>query len=333
MTRSSGVGKLKPVDELDVQVLVDNVTDWLSTNPEHIHSELQGHVGHGLHALSGQAICCAHHGLSLVITARSGERRDTVLFDAGPEDFAVERNGNRLHVDFGGIDALVLSHGHWDHAGGLLQATRLIRRARPEGTLPCYLHPGMFRQRGVRLPGGKVLPLADVPTPDAYRRAGAEPVITDQACTILEGRCFISGEIPRVTAYERGLAGHVAREGADDAWEPDPLIMDERFLAVHVEHKGIVVFTACSHAGLVNVLTEARHCFPRVPLYAVIGGFHLAGTGMEAIIPETVQDLAAFDLRWIIPSHCTGWRAVHALLSAFGEERVVPNAVGKTITL
>jgi 7,8-dihydropterin-6-yl-methyl-4-(beta-D-ribofuranosyl)aminobenzene 5'-phosphate synthase len=105
--------------------------------------------------------------------------------------------------------------------------------------------------------------------------------------------------------------------------------MDERFLAVHVQGKGLVVFTACSHAGLLNVLKEARRCFPRIPLHAVIGGLHLAGHGMEEIIPETVRDLAEFDLRWIIPSHCTGWRAVHALLSAFGEERVVPNAVGK----
>jgi 7,8-dihydropterin-6-yl-methyl-4-(beta-D-ribofuranosyl)aminobenzene 5'-phosphate synthase len=333
MTGSSEAAELAAVEQLEVQVLVDNVTDGLSTNPEHIHSEMRCHVVHGLQVLSGQAICCANHGLSLVITARTGKDRQTVLFDAGPEGYAVERNGDRLHIDFGGVDAVVLSHGHWDHAGGLLEAIRLVRRARPEGPLPCHLHPGMFRQRGLRLPTGKVLPMADVPTPEDYQRAGAEPVVNDHACTILQGSHFISGEISRVTPYERGLVGHVARSGSEGEWEPDPLIMDERFLAVHVKDKGLVVFTACSHAGLVNVLREARRCFPRIPLHAVIGGFHLAGTGMEAIIPDTVRHLADFDLRWIIPSHCTGWRALHALLSAFGEERVVPNAVGKKIVL
>lgn len=325
--------QLVAVEQLEIQVLVDNVTDGLSTNPEHIHSELRCHVVHGLQTLSGQAICCAHHGLSLLITARTETGRKTVLFDAGPEDYAVERNGSRLHVDFGSVHAVVLSHGHWDHAGGMLEAIRLVRGARPEGPLPCYLHPGMFRQRGMRLPTGHVLPMADVPTPEDCRQAGAEPVVSDQACTLLEGSYFLSGEIPRVTPYEVGLKGHVARSGSEEEWEPDPFIMDERFLAVHVQDKGLVVFTACSHAGLVNVMKEARRCFPRIPLHAVIGGFHLAGTGMETIIPDTVRDLAAFDLRSIIPSHCTGWRAVHALLSAFGEERVVPNAVGKKIVL
>jgi len=326
------VEELRPVDQLEIQVLVDNATDVLSTNPKHVQTEMRVHLGHGLRVLSGQAICCAHHGLALVLKARSGERQRTVLFDAGPEDYAVGRNGNRLQVDFGAIDALVLSHGHWDHAGGMLEAVKLIRRARSDGPLPCYLHPGMFRHRAVQTPAGKVLAMADVPTPEEYHRLGAEPVVTDRACTILEGSYFVSGEIPRVTTYEVGLPGHVARDTDGDGWEPDPLIMDERFLAVHVRDKGLVVFSACSHAGLVNVLTEARRCFPETPLHAVVGGFHLSGTNMEEIIPDTVRDLAQFDPRWIIPSHCTGWRALHALVSAFGEERVVPGAVGKRIT-
>ncbi len=307
------------------------MTDFLSTNPDHVHSETRRHIENGLEVTSGQAICCAHHGLSLVVRAEEGGERRTMLFDAGPEDYAVERNGDRLRVDFGAVEAMMLSHGHWDHGGGMLEAVRLVRAARAGGDLPCYLHPGMFRQRGRKLETGAVLPMADVPAPEEYTRLGARPVVTERPCTVLSDMFFISGEIPRVTSYEVGLPGHMARDGEGEDWEPDPLIMDERFMAVHVKEKGLVVFSACSHAGLINVLTEARSRFPDVPLHAVVGGFHLSGAANEKIIPDTVRDLAGFDLHWIVPSHCTGWRAVHALLNAFGEEKVVPNAVGKRI--
>jgi 7,8-dihydropterin-6-yl-methyl-4-(beta-D-ribofuranosyl)aminobenzene 5'-phosphate synthase len=104
--------------------------------------------------------------------------------------------------------------------------------------------------------------------------------------------------------------------------------MDERFLAVAVKGKGVVVFTACSHAGVVNVLTHARECFPDQKLYAVMGGFHLSGE-TERCIPETVRDIAGFGLTVIAPGHCTGWRALSSLVQTCGENAVVPLAVGK----
>ena len=108
--------------------------------------------------------------------------------------------------------------------------------------------------------------------------------------------------------------------------------MDERFLAVHVRGKGIAVFTACSHAGVVNVLKHARSSFPGVPLYAVAGGFHLAG-GNERIIADSVRDIGTFGLTMIAPGHCTGWRAVNALVNAYGDSTVAPLAVGKIFAL
>jgi 7,8-dihydropterin-6-yl-methyl-4-(beta-D-ribofuranosyl)aminobenzene 5'-phosphate synthase len=226
----------------------------------------------------------------------------------------------------------MLSHGHWDHAGGLPRTFEMIRAAGRTGEMPCYLHPGMFAQRGRSMPNGKVMPIKRVASPDELAHAGANPVVTDEPRTTLDDRFYVSGEIPRVTAYEKGLPGAVRRNAADTVWEPDPWIMDERFLAVQVEDKGLIVFSACSHAGIVNVLTHARQTFPDVPLHAVMGGLHLAGATVEPIIPDTVRDLAAFDLRWIVPCHCTGWRAVTALVNAFGEEHVAPGAVGKRFT-
>ena len=115
--------------------------------------------------------------------------------------------------------------------------------------------------------------------------------------------------------------------GEANGWEPDPLIMDERFVSVHVKDKGQFIFSACSHAGLINVLKHAREVFPAVPLYGAMGGLHLSGA-TEKIIPDTIRDLQAFGLQLIAPGHCTGWRALTALAGVFGDA-LVPSAVGK----
>jgi 7,8-dihydropterin-6-yl-methyl-4-(beta-D-ribofuranosyl)aminobenzene 5'-phosphate synthase len=99
-----------------------------------------------------------------------------------------------------------------------------------------------------------------------------------------------------------------------------------------VKGKGAVVFTACSHAGVINVLKDARQVFDGLPLHAVMGGFHLSGNKMEEIIPDTVSDMASFGLKRIVPAHCTGWRAVNALVNSFGEQLIVPSAVGRQFT-
>ena len=167
--------ELQPVERLEIQVLVDNVTDGLSTNPDHIHSEMRCHVMNGATMVSGETICCAHHGLSLVIKAMAGDSARTMLFDAGPEAYAVARNGTNLKIDFGAIDAMMLSHGHWDHAGGMLEAVRLIRAQRPAGPLPCYLNADMFNQRGYSSTMEMSSPWRMSPTRRTTRRLAQSP--------------------------------------------------------------------------------------------------------------------------------------------------------------
>jgi 7,8-dihydropterin-6-yl-methyl-4-(beta-D-ribofuranosyl)aminobenzene 5'-phosphate synthase len=323
---------LRIAERLEIQVLVDNVTDSLSSIPVFVTRDWTLLQRKSMRRTTGAALCCANHGLSLVITAHGPDGPRTLLFDGGPVDYAIERNGTRLGIDFGAIGAAMLSHGHWDHAGGIPRALAMIQAANGGVRVPLYLHPGMFQERGGRQSDGGVLPMDKVPTPPQWHEYGAEPVVTDQPATCLDDLFYVSGEIPRVTGYEKGLVGQVARAGDDAPWMPDPLLMDERFLAVHVRDKGLVVFSACSHAGIVNVLHAARAAFPGVKLYAAMGGFHLSGP-TEAIIGRTVQDLAGFGLELIIPAHCTGWRAVNALTNAFTDRTVVPAAVGKLFSL
>jgi 7,8-dihydropterin-6-yl-methyl-4-(beta-D-ribofuranosyl)aminobenzene 5'-phosphate synthase len=320
---------LLEVDALEVQVIVDNVTDSLSTVPAGVVNENAVLVQHGLTLMSGEAKCCAHHGLSLVITATLGSDRQVLLFDAGPEAYTVTRNGALLGVPFGSVGAVALSHGHWDHAGGLAEAIRLVVANNGGAALPCHVNPGMFVSRANTRPDGSYQPYKDIPGPRELAASGATVVNAPEARLLLERTFYLSGEIPRVTPYERGYPGHVKRSADGRSWEPDPWLMDERYVAAHVKGKGVVVFTACSHAGVVNVLKDARAAFDGVPLHAVMGGFHLAGATVQPAIAETVRDLREFGLKRIAPAHCTGWRAVHAMAQVFPDDVLVPSAVGR----
>jgi 7,8-dihydropterin-6-yl-methyl-4-(beta-D-ribofuranosyl)aminobenzene 5'-phosphate synthase len=318
---------MRAVDRLEVLVLVDNVTDSLSTTPKHVVAEWSGLVAAGrLSILSGEAICRAHHGLSLLLTAHVGAERHTLLFDTGPEGATLGRNAGILGVDFAEVEAIVLSHGHWDHGGGLLAALEAIAVRRLGTPIPCFVHPGMFVQRALQRPDGVRIAQQPVPAPDELTAAGAD-VRSTREPQLIGDVFYVSGEIPRVTPYETGLPGHMRQAADGRSWEPDPLILDERFVAVHVKGRGQLVFSACSHAGIVNVLTHARQASPAVGLYGAMGGLHLSGS-TEKIIPDTVADLKRFGLAVLAPGHCTGWRALSLLAREFGDE-LVPSAVGK----
>tara|TARA_R110000787_G_scaffold286423_1_gene404808 strand:- start:6381 stop:7400 length:1020 start_codon:yes stop_codon:yes gene_type:complete len=334
ITMTQDVAKaLKPLDNLDVLVLVDNVTDLLSSVPAGTTPELPNLLKANFEGpLSGECLCCAHWGLSLAITATVNGNNQVALFDSGPEAYGIDRNSNRLGLDFATIGAVVLSHGHWDHSGGMLSAVEKIYAANGGQPVPYHVNPQMFEHRGIQFPDGNVLDLKDIPSQAELESKGATLVNESNARLILDDRFFISGEIPRVTPYEKGLPGHV-KQAENGEWSPDPWVIDERFMAVNVKDKGIVVFTACSHAGVINVLKHARELFDPIPLYGVMGGFHLSGAACEVIIPETIEDLKQFDLKSIVAGHCTGWRATHQLLNTFGEEIVIPSAVGRLHTI
>jgi 7,8-dihydropterin-6-yl-methyl-4-(beta-D-ribofuranosyl)aminobenzene 5'-phosphate synthase len=249
------------------------------------------------------------------------------LFDTGPEAATFLRNAEILGVDFSVVEAMVLSHGHWDHGGGLVAAIEKISKVRNRQRVDCLMHPGMFAERALQRPNGELLKFESVPATNVLTDAGANVLSTREPQFIADGAFYVSGEIPRVTPYETGFPGHVRRGADGQSWEPDPLIMDERFVSVQVKDKGQFIFSACSHAGVINVLTHARSLFPSVSLYGVMGGLHLAGA-TEKIIPETVADLKQFGLKLLAPGHCTGWRAISAMAKVFGDE-LVPSAVGK----
>lgn len=333
------------LDRLELLVVVDNETDTLSSVDPGV-SQLPEvaslmarvppsgeHEGHPTVCVFDH-LCVACHGLSVLVTGRRGDETRTVLFDVGPYPDAWLDNAERLDLDLSSIELLFLSHWHADHSGGFPEVVGAIAAARHTAGLPAPivdLHPDRPDQRGMQLPTGAMACLPDEPTFEAIEAAGGMVHRNSEVHPVAE--LFVgSGPIDRVTDYETGLVGHHTRTG--DNWVPDPLILDERFLAARVRGRGVSVLSACSHAGVVNACLGAKALFPDEPVDTVLGGYHLAGGLMEPRIDETVRDLVErVQPRIVAPGHCTGWRAKAALANAFAPGRYGPSVVGSRYRL
>lgn len=145
------------------------------------------------------------------------------------------------------------------------------------------------------------------PTFSQLEAAGAKVELNDKQHPILDGMFFVSGEIPRLTDYETGIANGVRFDSDERGWETDTQIQDERFVMCHLKGKGLVVFTGCSHAGVVNVLRHAIEVGNNVPLFAVVGGFHLTDASDEKL-GHTIRHLEALQPPILMPGHCSGWK-------------------------
>jgi 7,8-dihydropterin-6-yl-methyl-4-(beta-D-ribofuranosyl)aminobenzene 5'-phosphate synthase len=319
---------LKPIDSLEVDVVTDDVSDTYVSKTLFAVSEFANVIMAGAKVISGEALLCANLGLGLRLISKVGDVRHALLFDTGPEGAIFLRNCKNLGLRLGEVEGIAVSHGHWDHMAALPDAIDAIVKG--GGTVDVHVNPGMFNERAIRLASGQVVPVANVPSPEAMEACGARVVNRADARLLLDDHFYYSGEIPRLTAFEKGRIDHLARTSPDSPWQPDPLLMDERMLVAHVRDLGLIVFSACSHAGIVNVCTEVRRLFPDIPFYCAMGGLHLGGV-MERIIPETVEGLRPFAIKHIITGHCTGWRALHALANAFGDA-VSQSAVGTRYT-
>jgi 7,8-dihydropterin-6-yl-methyl-4-(beta-D-ribofuranosyl)aminobenzene 5'-phosphate synthase len=126
-------------------------------------------------------------------------------------------------------------------------------------------------------------------------------------------------------AATRGFPGHEAHRHR--GWEPDPLILDGQALVATVRGHGLVVLTGCGHSGIINILRYVRKLTGEDRIHAVVGGFHLSGKAFEPIIGPTCEALGEFPPDFLVPTHCTGRRAIHALAAHF-PEAFIQNSVG-----
>ena len=159
-------------------------------------------------------------------------------------------NAERLGVDVGALQGVVLSHGHFDHAGGFDGLARLRGRS----GLPLTVHPAVWTRRRQVLPGGRELEMPTL-SRGALEREGFE-VIERRQPSLLAGAVLITGEVDRVTEFEHGMPPqHQAWDG--HGWRHDPAVIDDQALVINVRGRGLVVITGCGHAGVVNIVRHA----------------------------------------------------------------------------
>jgi len=320
---------LEPVDEAIITMLVDNSYDALMGNMGPAQRPAMGRLPTVPAALFENGVTTpgllAEHGFSALVTLRRGGREHRLLFDTGVSPDGMATNLERLEIDTNTIEAVVLSHGHFDHAGGFAGLARLRRRS----GLPIALHPLVWTHRRIALPGS---PAWELPTLNrsALEGEGFTVIERREPSLLLGGCALITGEIDRTTEFERGMPFHEALH--DGRWEPDPLIVDDQALVVHLRGRGLVVLTGCGHAGAVNIARSAMRLCGVDHLYALLGGFHLTGAAFEPIIEPTIAALTAMAPGLIVPAHCTGWKAQHRLAAAL-PDAFVPNAVGTSFVL
>ncbi|TCD71649.1 hypothetical protein EIP91_007396 [Steccherinum ochraceum] len=333
------VAKLKTVDKLTITFLVDNNIEWFTKLPPGFTHEIKIHLGEHGHArnpvtgvpiMEFEKYCCGAHGFSALLeTEVEGSEPQLTLFDTGPESLSIARNIASLQIPVERISRLILSHWHSDHSGGILSFLRIRKdSAKIDSSKPCVvdLHPDRPIARGLA-PGG--LPnvigqLATDPRFEEIEELGGVVENHPEGHTVANDTVYVSGEIPRITSWEQGLLGAVRWVGDEASmkgeWVSEEHIMDERYALVDVKGKGLVIFSACSHAGIVNVVRDAIDKFKR-PVHMVIGGLHLASPDLLDRIEPTV-DFLTNKIRpaptYVLPMHCTGFSAKVALEHAMG---------------
>ncbi|HDZ89821.1 MAG: MBL fold metallo-hydrolase [Deltaproteobacteria bacterium] len=311
---------LRPVDRVEILTVIDNYVDVLLTNTEVITRPPLSKTG----TIPVDTLL-AEHGLSLLVTVYDGEGAHTVLFDTGYTSMGVPHNLDRLGVDLTRVEALVLSHGHMDHTGSLYAVLDRI-----PGTIPLVVHPGAFEAtRYFGLADGRKLLFPRILKRDELEKRNVELVERKTPSSLAHERIMVTGQVERITPFEKGLPNAVLER--DGKVENDP-IADDQALVINLRDRGLVVISGCSHAGIVNTILYARKLTGMEKVHAVMGGFHLSGPYFEKIIEQTIEEFRKMAPDYLVPMHCTGWKAIQRMSQEF-QDQFILNSVGSTITL
>jgi 7,8-dihydropterin-6-yl-methyl-4-(beta-D-ribofuranosyl)aminobenzene 5'-phosphate synthase len=334
--------EIPTVDRLVLTNLVDNIYDIFAKggklgNVNVTRNNLPFPYGSDVPLLS-------EHGLAFHLQSFRGAEEKQILLDFALTPHTLTNNYQRLRVDPSRADALIISHGHVDHYGGLLDlATSLQGRGKPGLTLYAGGRD-TFCHRWVAQPDGKNVDYGQLQQ-DALDARGLKVALAEEPTTVA-GHAMTSGHIPRITAFEMSAPAPAARleagatgSACDASFhfppgavkveaKPGDLVKDifwgEHATAYNVKDRGLVVVSSCGHAGIINSVRQLQKSTGVEKVHAVVGGWHLAPYP-DDIIDKTVGALKQIDPDYMIPMHCTGFRTMMAVQREMPEKLIMPS--------
>lgn len=310
---------LREVDNVEVTCLVDNNVDLLLPQTEVAHRPSLAKNWY-------ERPLIGEHGFCAAVTVEFNGRKHRMLLDSGLDPLAAAHNADVLGYDLSSCKLVISSHGHIDHAGGLLNIIKKMNNDnnKKEQHIPLLLHEDAFRNRMVKFQDGRTVNLP-APNRSLLIEAGYEVIERHSHSLWLDGSILATGEIVRTNSFEKGFPNHYSE--VDGKMENDPLIKDDQAIILSVRNKGLVVITGCGHAGIINTLNYAKELTGIDRIFAVIGGMHLTGRLFEPIISRTVDELERLRPRFIVPCHCSGLKAMSEIAGKM-PEAFIQNSVG-----
>ena len=299
---------LKPSDRVEITILVDNYIDIFEQSISPVDHRLP--LDFGRHLL-------AEHGFSCLVKVFLDREEHVFLFDTGLSRECLNWNAQQIGISLKEIEGIVLSHGHFDHIGGLEKTICDIGHP-----VPLIVHPDAFFHRRMNSPNG----LLELPGIDTFalRNIKADIRMSSEPSILAAGGLLVTGEVERNISFETGMPGMEMFEKG--SWVTDP-IRDDQALVMNIKHKGLVIISGCAHAGIINTIDYAKKITGNNHIHAILGGFHLTGPAFASRIQPTIDALKSINPDYVVPMHCTGWNAINQLFSAI-PGKIILNTVG-----